>query len=228
MAKKALAVLLCVLFIGLRPALADEELACESEDADEAVTEFLEDLEEAIDDMETYRCRMISENWKGDRYEFKVSRVSFKKPDLLRLDVLEGHKRGSSVLLDKDGKIRGMNSWGFRSTLRPTDRRLMNIRGQTFLNSSMHDKLRRLKEAIFVKGFGAELKEGEWEERPAYILMIEHNEPGSPLTREDIWFDRETYFLLKDIRYEGGSIVSDVTWKDIEINIHLEEDLFEF
>lgn len=188
--------------------------------------EFLQVLEKAINGMHTYDCLMISENRKGKRHEEKTSRLRFKKPNLMRLDVVKGRKRGSSVVLDADGRIRGKNFWGLRQTLKPTDKRLKNIRGYTFLNASLLDKVERLKKHILDTGCAATLTEEKFEGKNAYRLHIAHKDKDNPVTSEDVWFDMESLFLLKNIKYEGEGIVSDVTWREIKMDIPLEDSLF--
>ncbi len=188
--------------------------------------EFLQVLEKAINGMHTYDCLMISENRKGKRCEKKTSRLRFKKPNLMRLDVLKGRKRGSSVILDADGRIRGKNSWGLRQTLKPTDKRLKNIRGYTFLNASLLDKVDRLKKHILDTGCAATVTEEGFEGKNTYRLHIGHNDKDNPVTSEDVWFDKKSLFLLKNIKYEGELTVSDITWREIKVDIPLEDSLF--
>ena len=191
------------------------------------VSEFLRNLEEAVGDMNTYRFITVSENWNAARHEKKTIMFQFKKPNLMRTDVLTGKKKGSTVVLNKDGVIRGKNSWGFRKTLKPKDKRLRNIRGMTFMNSNLMNKTQRLKEHILERGCKATLTEGEYEGRPGYHLHIDHEDDDDPITSEDVWFEKDTYLILKNIKYEGNVKVTDVTWRDHEVDIPLDDDLFE-
>ena len=201
--------------------------AARDEWEDEDVVEFLEDLGQGITGMDSYSCIMTTENSRGDIREFKVSRVRFKKPNLLRVDVLEGDKRGSSVALNRDGVIRGKNAFGFRRTMKETDPRLRNIRGSTFLNASLLDKLGRIKDRIENKGFRAAVSETDLDGRSVYHMHIYHSDPADAMTDEDIWFDRESFFILKNRKFEGDTLVSDVTWRDIEVNIPVDDAEFE-
>ncbi|MBL7068532.1 MAG: hypothetical protein ISS34_01565 [Candidatus Omnitrophica bacterium] len=220
MVKKVLVILICV------PLLFGSYTAASSVEVGEDVKAFLTKLEKTISSMNTYRCIMKSENWKGRLYERKVSRLQFKKPNLMRLDVLEGRKRGSTVLLNKEGKIRGRNSWGLKKTLKPTDKRLKNLRGYTFLNSSLMDKVDRLKRHILETGCRASLTEEEYDNKDTYRLHIDHVDTDNAVTTEDIWFEKATYIILKDIKQEGDKKVSDVSWRDFEIDIPLDDSLF--
>jgi outer membrane lipoprotein-sorting protein len=204
-----------------------EEIAVEKYEVDDDVEDFLDDFEDAVEDMDTYTYVMTSKNWKGRRRERKVTKFYFKEPNLIRTEVLEGKRKGSTVVLNDEGKIRGRNSWGFRSTLKPTDRRLQNIRGSTFLRASLLDKAARMNDQILEKKCRATLTEEEWEGRPAYRLHIYHNNTYADATNEDIWFDKETYFILKDVLYVNDKVVADVSWKDHELNIPLDDSFFE-
>jgi outer membrane lipoprotein-sorting protein len=194
--------------------------------ADERAALLLGDFERALADMNTYKSVMTTENWKGSQHEYKVSLVRFKKPSLLRLDVLEGDKKGSSVVLNKMGKIRARNSLGLRKTMKPTDKRLTNIRGSTFINSSLQNKLERLREQILVRGFPASVEETAVGTVPAYRLHIDYKDPSDPVTGEDVWFDKETFFIIKNIKFENDKKVSDVFWRDIEINTPIDDSEF--
>ncbi len=111
--------------------------------------------------------------------------------------------------------------------MKPADERLRNLRGFTFLNTSLTDKAMRIKANALDKRNKAALKETVWEGKPAYHLHIDYNNPDYPVTAEDIWFDKETYFTLKNIQYEGEEKAADITWSDFEMNITLEDSLFE-
>src|SRR3990167_8810049 len=126
--------------------LSQPVVHCADEKVPADVKAFLNNLEDAIYKMDTYRFTMVSENWKGKKHEYKVTEFKFKKPNLIRTDVIEGDKKGSTVILNKEGKIRGKNSMGLRKTLQPTDSRLKNIRGATFMQASLLDMLDRLKD----------------------------------------------------------------------------------
>lgn len=211
-----------VLVFGLmRPAAfgADEK-------APQEVRTFLNNLEDAIYKMDTYSCTMVSENRKGKRREYKVTEFRFKKPNLIRVDVIDGDKKGSGVILNKEGKIRGKNSMGIRKTLRPEDSRLKNIRGATFMQAGFMDMMDRLKDHILERGCGARIVDERYMDRPAYHLIIEHSDDDDPVTLEEVWYDKETYFIMKKLKFEGETKVSDITWNDREINIPLDDGLF--
>jgi len=190
------------------------------------VKAFLNNLENAIYKMDTYKCKMFSESWKRKKHEYKIMEFYFKKPNLMRMDVLEGDKAGSVVLLNKEGKIRGKNSMGMKKTLKPTDGRLKNLRGATFMQSSLLDMLDRLKAHVLERGCKATLMEEECMKRPAYHLHIEHNDADDPVTFEEVWYDKGTYFIIKKIKYEGNAKVADTVWEDCQINIPLDDSLF--
>ena len=219
MSRKILIILICAALLGLAEFARAEP--------SEEVRVFLNNLEETINGIDTYRFVMLTENWKDNRHEKKLVRFQFKKPNLMRTDVLEGKKKGNSVVLNKEGKIRGRNSWGFKKTLKPDDKRLKNLRGSTFMNASLLDKLARLKMHILERGCKASLRNVEYEGKTAYHLHIKHKDSDNPVTGEDIWFDKTNYALLKNLKYEGETKVADTTWQEIEINIPLEDELFE-
>lgn len=217
MFKRIFIVLNFAVFLFLSPLAAE---------VDEGAGVFLKNLEDAVNKMDTYSFTITSESWKGRRHEKKVLKFHFKKPNLMRTYVLEGRKKGSTVVLNKEGKIRGRNSWGLRKTLKPTDRRLKNLRGNTFMNTSLLDKTERLKNHILERGCTATIAETEYEGKPAYYMHIDHKDPDNPVTGEDLWFDKETYMLLKNVKYEGEKKAADAAWMEFKINIPLEDKLF--
>lgn len=219
MSKKALLIFAAFMLFTLQAYCADTPV-------DENVSAFLNKLEDGLSKMDTYKCRMVSENWKGRKHESKIMEFCFKKPNLMRMDVLEGDKAGSIVVLNKEGKIRGKNSLGLRKTLKPTDGRLKNIRGATFIQSSLWDMMDRIKDHIFKKGCKAVLTEEECMAKPSYRLRIEHKDVDDPVTLEEVWFDKNTYFIMKKMKYEGNTKVTDIVWEDCQINIPLEDSLF--
>ncbi len=220
MFKKILIV--AVLFFGL----SSTEAFCAEESVPADVRTFLNNLEDAIYKMDTYSSTMVSENWKGKKHEYKVTEFKFKKPNLIRTDVIEGDKKGSTVILNKEGKIRGKNAMGLRKTLKPTDSRLKNIRGATFMQASFIDMIDKLKDHILERGCRARVVEERYMDGPSYHLIIEHSDDDDPVTLEEIWYDKDTYFIMKKLKYEGEKKVTDITWKDREINVPLEDSLF--
>ena len=193
---------------------------------EENVKTFLNNIEDAIYKMDTYTCKMYLENWKDKKHEYKILKFYFKKPNLMRMDVLEGDNKGGVVLLNKEGKIRGKNWLGITLTLRPDDGRIRNLRGDSFMQSSLLNMLARLKNHILERGCKASLAEEECMKRPAYHLHIEHNDADDPVTLEDVWYDKNTYFIMKKIKYEGRAKVTDIVWENCEINIPLADSLF--
>jgi outer membrane lipoprotein-sorting protein len=190
------------------------------------VSNFLKNLEKTVNKWDTYQFLKESENWKGKKHEKKSTMFRFKKPSLMRTDVLKGKKRGNAVVLNKEGKIIGKHRMGFKKTLKLTDKRLRNIRGYTFMNSSLTDKTRRIKEHILDTGCKATLTVEDYEGKPAYHLHIDHNDPNDEVTDEDVWFEKKTYIILKNIKYEGDKLVTDGTWLDFKVNIPLEDKIF--
>ncbi len=215
-------ILICSLFMAVAAAAQDEAVRTR-----EDIEVFLRDLENAVGKMDTYQFTTVSENWKGKEHEEKTIMFRFKKPNLMRTDVLTGKKKGSVVLLNRDGIIRGKNNWGLKKTLDPADKRLYNIRGMTFVHSSLLNKVERLKDHILKRKCKAALTEEMYMGRPAYHLHIDRNDADDPVTAEDVWFEKGTYLILKNLKYEGGVKVTDVTWQDHKINIPLDDALFE-
>ncbi len=193
---------------------------------DEDVKNLLNAMEDKILKLHTYRFTIISENWKGKLHEKKLLRFQFQKPNLMRVDVLKGRKKGSAVVLNEKGKVRGKNSWGIKITMRPKDKRLENIRGYTFMNSSLIDKMSRLKMHILERSCSASVRDEDYMDNPAYHLHIDHNDEDDPVTSEDLWIQKETYLLLKSLKFEGERKVTDTTWQDFEVNIPLDENVF--
>jgi outer membrane lipoprotein-sorting protein len=190
------------------------------------VVKFLEDFAAAVDRLDSYTFIMDSRARKGRKKDNRISKFYFKKPNLLRTEVLKGRRRGSTVVLQGDGRIRGKNSFGIRMTLKPSDGKLKNVRGSTFLNASLADKSARINEQILDSGCAATLEEAGYEGRAAYRLHITHNGAYDDVTDEDLWVERESFLAIRDILYVGGEIVSDVTWSDYELNIPLDDKLF--
>ncbi|MFH1753952.1 MAG: hypothetical protein ABH875_07190 [Candidatus Omnitrophota bacterium] len=228
--KNRITAFLIILFVcALSPhpsSLLAEEVETQGYKVDGDVKDFLEDFKEAIDEMDTYTFLMSVENWEGKRHEKMLSRFCFKKPNLIRMEVLEGRKRGSTVVLNKEGSIRGRNNFGLTLTLKPHNKRLQNIRGGTFLRASLADKWSRINDQITNKGCRAKIKEEELGDREVYHLHIYHNNTYNDATDEDLWVDKETFFISKNVIYVDDKVVSDVNWSQHEANIPLDDSLF--
>lgn len=66
---------------------------------------YLDQLRLAAQQVHDYSTVTALHLYKGRRFITESGHFYFKKPNMMRLEVLEGRKRGSIVVLDKAGKV---------------------------------------------------------------------------------------------------------------------------
>lgn len=199
--------------------------------SDNNYEDILIKMKERFEQIETYQCLFEAFTAKGEKTKVVISRYFFKKPKMVRMEILKGKHKGT-VLLYKPHKVRLKLGKGilslFSFTLEPEDKRLIDLRGHGLHQSDwgwyidQHIPLLELTDSTFS---GEETVDG----RNTLVYMLSSKDPEKTkfITKETLWVDKEEFIPVKYVQYDSeGIIIQSSRHRDIEINIDLKDDLF--
>jgi outer membrane lipoprotein-sorting protein len=190
--------------------------------------EIIFGAEKKFASIEDYTCTADAHYRKGDRTEDKVFRVFFKKPELVRLDVLKGDGEGGAAVLTKDGGVKahggGWLSWlvlpfGLDNPLVTT------IRGHTLRQSHFGYIIQMMKETLASNE--ASVAAESFDGAPSYVLKTSYIDAGGVARKEVAVIDRASLLVRKVQEYEGSAEVVSVTYYDIRTDQGLKDRLFD-
>jgi len=180
--------------------------------------------------LEDYTCSFDSFVADGRRSQRSTFRYFFKKPDLIRMEIISGDNKGA-ILIVRDGKVRAKPA-GLLSililTLKPDDPRVIDVRKNRPDQSSwgyyLDQHLLTLDQAE-VFSSGQDTLDG----RSVLVYEIASREPARTqgIAREKLWV------AVPDdlpVRYEmfdtSGRLVLMAHFKDIHLDQNLPDSLF--
>lgn len=189
--------------------------------------EIIEKMDSVYSKVNDYICIADAHYKKGFLSEDKVYKIYFKKPNKVRIEVLEGDKGAVAVLLD-DGRVKGHRG-GFLSFIVltvPIDSPIVTtIRGNRIDQANFGYIISLMKKVVEkeeAKVVGITSLEGI----PVYGLEVIHKSPREDLTREFIYVDAKNFLLKQLLGYEGEREVVNVIYRDIVLNPGLSDDIF--
>lgn len=193
------------------------------------VEDVLDKVREKWNSVEDYHVKMRSRNRLGEQQDEKKYDFYYKKPHLVRMEVIEGDKKGSVLVLQSDKTIRGKTGGvlGFVSvTLAPDDERIKNLRGREFYKADWGTVIKE-----YIAGYKAGytmqlLKDEVFNNVDCWVLEANWKEAGNPITTDRIYVDKESHLVLCRKQSEGATLVNEVVWWDVQINPGLAADLF--
>jgi hypothetical protein len=179
-----------------------------------------------IDD---YQCRMEEFSIKDGRREERIMNYYFKKPKLIRIDILQGNRafdRGSVGVYRGGDKVSGHRGGIMKDitlNISKDSPLATSIRGESIDRSDMATVIERFE--YHVKNSTAVTSETashlEFEFMPADPSLIDG------ITKDIIWVDRELMLITRSERYEGNKLVQQVVWSGYILNAGLPVELFD-
>lgn len=209
----------CLTFLqapGVRSAAATAETA-------ESVLARAESRFAALKDLE---CFVESETRLGKKQEGGTFHFWFRKPAMLRIHVTKGKTRGSDLVIDEAGKVRGRKGGllkPFVISLSQSDKRLRNIRGFPVMDLPWSTFYRKVRERAARPG--ARLTLAERPDATPHQLTLRYVEAGKRM-REEYRIDPELWVLTEAVCFEDEVCVDRVTFRDIRLDPGLEPKFF--
>mgnify|MGYP001163299303 CR=1 FL=1 len=191
-----------------------------------SVVESLRALYDALSD---YQCRMYEHCSQDGRYEERTIDFYFKKPRLIRMNVLKGNRFGDNGAVGvyrNDGKVTGRKG-GLLSFLTIVvdkhDAQATTVRGLTFDQSDLQATLEKMELHLSVSRCsivdGAGFYELEFEPRDPSRL--------GGLTREIIRLDESSLLPISSDSFEGETLVQHAVWSSYILDAGLPDELFD-
>lgn len=181
--------------------------------------------------LEDYACTADAHYRKGRETEDKVYKIFYKRPNLVRAEVLSGDNEGGVAVLGRDGKV-GAHSGGFFSwltlSLDPDNPLVTTIRGNRMDQSSFVYMVDKMMAALSLKGEGEVKTTGYKVINGVKTIALEsdyrfHKEG---ITKEIAYIDTGKWMVKKILAYEGSVEVINVTYSDVTVNQGLGDELF--
>jgi outer membrane lipoprotein-sorting protein len=179
--------------------------------------------------IEDYQCRMHEFSIGDGRREERIINYYFKKPKLIRMDILDGNRpfdRGSVGVYTGGNKVSGHRGGILRDitlSISKDSPIATSVRGESIDRSDMLTVIERFE--AHVKNSTVVVRE-----RPSRIeFEFVPPEPSlnDGISRDVIWIDREHLLIIRNERYEGSKLVQQVIWSDHILNAGLPVELFD-
>lgn len=178
-----------------------------------------------------YTCILNTWTKRGEATSHKIIEFAFKRPDLVRNYIVDGDNKGTTVVRDAKGRLRGKKGGVLslvKLTLEEDDERLFNLRGVRFDQGHF---------GYVLEGFGKEMADG-WtvelapdaahEGADCRVLVARPPEGAkTDLTRDEIWIEKSTLLLRRRRQYVGETKVSDTSYTKVVLDPGLADDLFD-
>ena len=197
---------------------------------DSGVLPILENVKSKWKTIKDYHCNMQSLNRLGQEVDKKKLDFSFQRPHKIRMEVLDGPKKGSVIVRTADGKIRAKKGGilgVIAVTLDESDPRVTNLRGRKFYKADWGSVIAEWLLAV-KKGWKMErLPDETYNNQKCYVLTAHWKSPQSPITEDKIWVDQSTHLIVRRQQFEGQNLVNEVVWWNLQINPNLDPGLFD-
>jgi outer membrane lipoprotein-sorting protein len=191
--------------------------------------DYLHAIKARYDLIEDYQCRMHEFSIGGGRREERIINYYFKKPKLIRMDILDGNKafdKGSVGVYTGGNKVTGHRGGIMKEiilSVRKNSALATSVRGETIDQSDMLTVIERM-EYLLANGEVSLVEKHAHIEFEFFPFDPSQNEG---ISRDVVWIDSETMLIIRNERYEEEKLVQQVTWKNHIINAGLPTELFD-
>jgi hypothetical protein len=189
-------------------------------------SDIMERAEQRFRTLTDYECTIDCESRLGGAVERGTYRIWFRQPNLLRVRVVKGQRRGSEVAMDEKGQFRGREGGLLKPIvvrLKPSDRRLQSIRGKCVTEFNLNAFYQRYRERCAQPGVTAQLIP------PAvqgpYTVALTFSQDGKKM-RELYRIDADAWTLTGGEVYEDGTLVEQFTVRELRVDTGLKENWF--
>ncbi len=193
------------------------------------VEKKIDEIKRNYEKIHDYQCRLVESCRNNNRYESRIINYYFKKPKMIRMDILSGNRPfdAGSVGVYTDGdKVRGHRGGPLKHiqlNLSKHNPLATTIRGVSIDESDMETVLQRLE---FFLTNGTISLQIDYKN----LIFICHPfdaEENEGITKDIVWVDRVNLLIVRNERYENEVLVQEVEWKDYIINAGLPDKIFD-
>lgn len=193
------------------------------------VEEIVQKVIETYNKLNTFTSTLEIYNREGNKEEFSIYEFFYQKPDIYRLNMIEGRDKGAVAIL-KDGKVRGHHGGLLRFiilTVNPDDPLVLSIRKTRIDESGLGYVVQQLTQASPLKLIGEENIAGY----PCYVLeMGISRDRIHTYISQRFYIDKNTFIPIQLEQYEDYNGVKTLThrrvFKNYKINPTLDPNIF--
>jgi hypothetical protein len=163
------------------------------------------------------------------RREERIINYYFKKPLLIRIDILDGNRsldRGSVGVYTGGKKVTGHRGGfmdGMIMSVRKDSRHAMSLRGETIEKSTILAVIERME---YLAEHGT-VSSHEHESHIELVFQPHDSTKNDGITRDVVWLERDTLFIILIQRYEKERLVQQAARGNFIINAGLPKELFD-
>lgn len=188
--------------------------------------QILEKAEARYRELTDYECLVEAEARNGKKHESGTYRFWFRKPAMMKIRVTGGKSRGSDLVIDEQGRIKGRKGGLLKAiviSLSRNDHRLRNVRGNPVWELEWGAFYRKLRERASRPNTQFTLSPASGNQ--PHELVLRYTEGGKNM-REVYHLDpRDRVLLLADF-FEDNQRVEHVRFSEIRLNPGLENRFF--
>lgn len=183
--------------------------------------------EERFRQLTDYDCLADTDSRAGKKTASGTYHLWFKKPEMVRIRVIQGGHRGSEVAVDRDGKVRGREGGllkPFVVGLSKTDGRLKSIRGVSITQLDWGTFYRGYHEAAARPGARITLTPPAGS-AGSYEVTVAFPQDGKRV-REVYRIDPARWTLVEADVFEDETRVDHILFRDVKLDTGLEDRWF--
>lgn len=192
----------------------------------------LSKMRRSYDGLRDYRCVFDSFSSNGSESALVKYSYYFKKPSMVRMEILSEKNKNTVLLYDGGAKVRVKPGSGVLSatsfSLEPDHSKIIDKRNNGVPQSTWGWLIERHEEwhnLIEQTGVSTETVYG----RSAIVYELRSKQPETTalIATERFWVDAETHLPLKYIQYDSkGETIQSGSFYDVKINTGLKDELF--
>lgn len=176
-----------------------------------------------------YQCRLLEWSTDGARYEKRTINFYFKKPKLIRMDILKGNRpfdTGSVAVYHGSGKVTGHRGGILKDivlNLPKTSALATTVRGVAIDESDMETVLKKIP--YYLENGTISMTEGDDVYEFVCVPFDESENDG--ISKDFLRIDKKNLLVLYNERFIGNSSVQKVEWGEYIVNAGLPDELFD-
>lgn len=192
-------------------------------------------MEQAIAALEDYSFESdIFTYQKGKKPIRESGRFFWRKPNLVRLEVAAGSKKGAVVVVGKEGKVHGRLGGllkVFTAQLNRNSHMLHAANGYSMIDCDLKSLVdtvqKQLESGATSRATVQPVKVGHTADKVVVVEILKKGEGKEAALADRIFVDANTNLPERWNVYRNGDIWSVTDWKNLKTNQGLKDDLFD-
>lgn len=194
--------------------------------------DFLKEMAQAADALKSYTFKSHQDVFKGSKTIEENSKFYYKRPRQIRAEEMGPFKKGSVAVLLKNGKVKGHlggimskfvgtvdanSEWVTSANDYPLVDSDFYGMSQVMINFVKQGKKSLVTESpVTVTG----------QPKPVYVLELYTNASKDELMKR-AYIDPQTLLPVEWFDYKDGKLFAHTNWKDVQLNVDLNDSLFD-